>query len=190
MKTWLSSSSCYEYSAATTWSFSLRLSSLYLTSYNLSITAVKWSMFNITIIPLIHYIHIKIHTIPRLTTLVCCWWFQFSQSLWFCRYLDIIILMWMVGIIWPIWTIGGFFHMVMVVYDIHGVCYLLNDSQWQSIHPHWFDILLKNPHGHIILQLVSFKNNHSHIIGGMLGDGRFIIVLQNGQLEVFNRSRL
>ena len=47
----------------------------------------KGYMFTITITPLFHEIHVKMHIPPQFINLVCFYCFQFGRSVWFCLFL-------------------------------------------------------------------------------------------------------
>ena len=51
----------------------------------------KGYKFTITVIPIVHDIHIQICNTPQFPTLVWFWYFWFGQSVWFCLSPNIVI---------------------------------------------------------------------------------------------------
>ena len=90
----------------------------------------------------------------------------------------------MIGIIWPIWTLGGFFHTVLSGGNIHAVHYCRNSIQIKYLFPHLFNRPLNIPYDKIAIHMVVHKNSHARRIGGIISDGCFEIVLSNGRFDV------
>ena len=128
-------------------------------------------MFTITIIPLIHNIHIQFDTPPQFPTPDCCFWFLFFWSVWFCRSIEIIILNASGKYNLTFLSHRSFFHTILIVDNVHGVQSFLNDAQWKYLRPHRLDNPLNIPHGHIALQLVGPKKYFICRTGGMISDG-------------------
>ena len=127
-------------------------------------------------------------TITIIITLVYCCCFRFSWSVWFYRYLKIII--------WSVSSYrynlsylahGGAFHAGLVFDDAHGIHYFQKAFQWKYLCPLQFNNTLNITHGHTALHFIGHKNSHARRIGVMLGDGNFTIYLQNVRFDVVAR---